>query len=147
MLFGFNVGCTSDGVVVEGFCAGPAGTFVGDVLACGVFVGTGTDTKNDTSKKADRKAKKTLPLKVTARKGKKTVTIKTVKKAVVKVTATKKVIYKGKKVTKTLTIPAKKNKTGKIVIKLSKPLNKNMKLKVTVSKKNYQTKKQTIKVK
>ena len=108
---------------------------------------TGTDTKNDTSKKAERKAKKTLPLKVTARKGKKTVTIKTVKKAVVKVTATKKVIYKGKKVTKTLTIPAKKNKTGKIVIKLSKPLNKNMKLKVTVSKKNYQTKKQTIKVK
>lgn len=108
---------------------------------------TGTDTKNDTSKKADRKAKKTLPLKVTARKGKKTVTIKTLKKAVVKVTATKKVIYKGKKVTKRLTIPAKKNKTGKIVIKLSKPLNKNMKLKVTVSKKNYQTKKQTIKVK
>ena len=74
--------------------------------------------------------RKTLPLKVTARKGKKTVTIKTLKKAVVKVTATKKVIYKGKKVTKRLTIPAKKNKTGKIVIKLSKPLNKNMKLKV-----------------
>lgn len=107
----------------------------------------GTDTKNNTSKKADQKAKKTLPLKVTARKGKKTVTIRTTKKAVVKVTAAKKVIYKGKKVTKTLTILAKKNKTGKVVIKLSKPLNKNMKLKVTVSKNGYQTKKQTIKVK
>lgn len=104
------------------------------------------DIKKDSKTKA-QKAKKILKLKVTAKKGQKKITIKTTKKAAIKVTAAKKVLYNGKKVTKSLTITANKNKAGKIIIKLSKPLDKKMKIKITASKIGYQTKKQTIMVK
>ena len=91
--------------------------------------------------------KKTIDkLKVTAKKGKNKIVIQTIAGAKVKVSMQKKYIKDGKKKSKAITISAKKNKKGKITVKLAKKLKKKMKIKVTVSKSGYKTKTKSVKV-
>lgn len=73
-------------------------------------------------------------VKITAKKGARKVVIKTLKTAKVQVTCSKNILKKGKKKYKKITIAAKKNKSGKITIKLSGRLKKKMKIKVTVTR-------------
>lgn len=103
-----------------------------------------TQTPNTVSKNSK---KKISTLAVTAKKGKKSITVKTLKKANVKITLSKKIIKNGKKVTKTIAIKAAKNKSGKVTVKLSKALEKKMKITVVVSKSGYTAKKKVLTVK
>lgn len=99
--------------------------------------GTGdTGTEDGTNKK---EAIKTLKL-TSCKKGSKKVSGKTIKKADVTV----KIIY-GPGTSETYTV--KSDKKGKFSVKTLMTLEKNTKIKVTVKKKGYKTKKKTYKVK
>lgn len=89
----------------------------------------------------------TCKLKVTAKKGKKQIKVVTNKKAKVTVTVSRKIIKKGKKKVKTITYSAKKNKKGKIIIKLANKLKKKDKITVTASKSLYIPAVKNIKIK
>lgn len=93
-----------------------------------------------------QKKKSIDKLKITAKKGKKQIVIRTIAGAKVKVSMQKKYIRSGKKKVKTLTVNGKKNKKGKLTVKLTGKLKKGMKLKVTVSKSGYQTRTKSVKV-
>lgn len=64
-----------------------------------------------------------------------------------KITLNKKILIKGRRKVKSITISPSKNKTGKIVMKLSKRLPKKTVIKVQVSRSGYVTKKRTVKIK
>lgn len=85
------------------------------------------------------------PCKITAKKGKKKIRVKTVKKSTVTITLTKKIIVSGKKRVKKITVPASKNKSGIVTVKLASKLKKGMKVTVKVSKSGYLTKRKTVK--
>lgn len=81
-------------------------------------------------------------IKITARRGKKTITVRVPKKARAVITINKKIIQNGKKRCKKFVLSAAKNKSGKIVLKVSSKLKKGMRIGVTV----YVTGKKTRKV-
>lgn len=72
-------------------------------------------------------------IKITASKGKKKITVRVPKKTRTVISLNKKIICNKKKRCKKLTITAKKNKSGKVVLKLSSKLKKKMKIIVTIS--------------
>ncbi|MCI9080253.1 MAG: hypothetical protein HFH68_15315 [Lachnospiraceae bacterium] len=91
--------------------------------------------------------KKTIKkLSVTAKKGTKTIKIQTIKKAKIIVSLPQEIIISGKKTLKKLVIKPAQNKKGIINVKLSKNLQKEIKVTVKVSKKGYKTRKKVIKV-
>lgn len=71
-------------------------------------------------------------IKISAKKGKRKVTIRVPKKTKVVITSNKKILLNKKKKYKKLKISSKKNRKGKIVVKLSSKLKKKMKISVTV---------------
>lgn len=82
------------------------------------------DTKNtDAMKKLIR---------ITAKKGKRKITVRVPKKLKTVIHINKKIIRNKKKIRKKYKLSAKKNKTGKIKIRLSKKLRKGMKIRVTI---------------
>lgn len=81
------------------------------------------------------------------KKNAKKVTVKTMKKSKVKITLNKKILIKDRRKVKSITILPSKNKTGKLVRKLSKRLPKKTVIKVQVSRPGYVTKKRTVKIK
>lgn len=91
--------------------------------------------------------KKITTLQIKAKKNAKKITVKTMKKSKVKITLNKKILIKGRRKVKSITISPSKNKTGKIVLKLSKRLPKKTVIKVQVSRSGYVTKKRTVKIK
>ncbi len=91
--------------------------------------------------------KKITTLQIKAKKNAKKITVKTMKKSKVKITLNKKILIKGRRKVKSITISPSKNKTGKIVLKLSKRLPKKTVIKVQVSRPGYVTKKRTVKIK
>lgn len=107
-------------------------------------VDTNNRPDNGEQKKKSPKKKKVIKLKVTAKKGKKVIKIVTVKKAKVTVHIKRKIIRKGKKKVRTITYSGTKNKKGVIKIKLLKKLKKSDKIKITVKKTGYKTKKKTV---
>lgn len=92
--------------------------------------------------------KKTISkLQINAKKGSKKIQITTIKRAKVKIQLNKKLFKKGGKKVRTVTISANKNKKGKITVRLTKKIPKKTRIKVTVSKAGYKTKKKTRKIK
>lgn len=82
---------------------------------------------------------------VKAKKKTKVIRVSTVGKAQVTIVVSKKIIVKGKKKVKKIT--KKTSAKGVVSFKLSKKLTKGTKIKVTVHKKGYKTKKKSIKIK
>ncbi len=76
--------------------------------------------------------KKPVSIRIIAKKGKKKIQIRVPKKQRVIVGLNKKIIKKGKKKVKKLAISKKKNKRGKIKLRLSQKLRKKMVIRVTV---------------
>lgn len=93
----------------------------------------------ETPSENPKNGKKISPLKITAKKGSRTIRVTTVKKSEVKVSLSEKILKMGKKKKKVITIPAEKNKTGKVRLSLSNGLKKGTKITVKVSKAGYKT--------
>ncbi len=93
-------------------------------------------------------SKKTIKkLSVIAKKGTKSIKIQTIKKSKIVVSLPQKIIKNGNKTYKKLAIKPVQNKTGKVNVRLSKNLEKGMKVTVKISKKGYKAKTKIIKVK
>ncbi len=90
--------------------------------------------------------KKKVLLKVTAKKKKKVIKIRSAKKARVKLVVSRKIIKCGKKNVRKVTIAARKNKIGRHVIKLLKPLRKKDRIVIVASKPGYVTRKKSISI-
>lgn len=80
-------------------------------------------------------------IKITAKKGKRSLSIRVPKKTKTVISINKKILLDKKKTCKKLTVSASQNKSGKITVKLSSKLKKNMKISVTVSVAGKQYKK------
>ncbi len=72
------------------------------------------------------------PTRIIAKKGKKKITIRTPENCKVVVRVNKKILRKKKKRVKRYTVTAEKNKSGKIVLRLSSKLRKKMRVSVTI---------------
>jgi len=91
--------------------------------------------------------KKKVLLKVTAKKKKKVIKIRTAKKAKIRLVISRRIIKRGKKNVRKVTISAKKNKKGRYVFKLSKPLRKKDRITVVASRAGYAKSKKSIAIK